>query len=101
MINNYLRVCMHRYLVQLFVSNENFEKFVVYEGKVLENAHNHWPELLDLDNCERKHKSDLLIIGQVLLNICTKIRGKKLRTGEGLIKQLFELPLFFLGRGGG
>ena len=49
---------MHRYLVQLFVSNENFEEFVVYEGKVLENAHNHWPELLDLDNCERKHKSD-------------------------------------------
>ena len=58
MINNYLRVCMHRYLVQLFVSNENFEEFVVYEGKVFENAHNHWPELLDLDNCERKHKSD-------------------------------------------
>ena len=52
---------MNAYLVQLFVSDENFEEFVVYEGKVFENAHNHWPELLDLDNCKRKHKPDLLI----------------------------------------
>ena len=56
-----LPVYVYAYLVQLFVSNENFEEFVVYEGKVFENAHDYRPELLDLNNCEEKQKPDLLL----------------------------------------